>query len=285
VPHGVLRAVTARRPGTIARATAALVLATGVPECGAVVDDATRDEAAADGGARASAASWTLAWDRSGVTPAEGGGWDVETDRGYRVHLAAGAIVLHSVSLGVCPGDAGAAGGDGGLSSWLTRAIAVRAAAAHEDVDPSTLDIDVEEDLVDPVELGPLHARFAAGRYCRAHWLVARSDAAGGDPFARLSLRVRGTWTRGDRAGSFDLRTGWPEGQLVELAAAGAATATLGGSGSARAVVRVERRLATLFDGVDFAGASDAAILGRAIANVVGTARVTAAFEPDAAAP
>jgi hypothetical protein len=200
-------------------------------------------------GAMVSGSRWRLAWDRDGTVPSSEGGWSVESDRGYRVHLQAGEVIVHSVALGRCGAVAG---------------------AGHADVDASHIDLGIDEDLDAPWDQGPFQVNFDAARYCRVHWLVARAHGDTAAPFQQVSLRLRGRWSRAGEARDFTVATWWPEGQLVELAPSAAV---------ARATITVERKLARLFGGIDFASAADAVIAGRALQNLVGTAVVRVSYD------
>jgi len=306
-----------RRPCTLwARVAAGALALLFAPDC-AVRGDGAADTGGAGGapetgsgdalntpdGVVLSAAVWTLAWDTSGAEFPEAGGLEVETDLGYRVHVDDGRILSHSVSFGPCDaatqarsdGPAGLFGGPategqapgaratGGLG-WAWRLVAsglsVRAAAAHtSDTDPSMIEASLVEDLTSPRET-EVSTGFAASRYCRAHWLLARpmSPTSGPDDveMANRSLYVTGTYERDGKVEPFVIDTWWPEGNLQDLAGVlgeEAFSAARADGGARHAFVTVRRSLGTLFDGIDFEVASKDQVAGRTIDNLAGSVR------------
>jgi hypothetical protein len=219
---------------------------------------------ASDGtGALIRGATWSLTWDTDRITRPEGGGWSVDTDRGYRVHVDSGWLVDYSVSLGLCD-----SGGQGGGGSALGRFFGVRSAYAHEDGNASTIDLQHAEDLTGDLEPHrPWSAAFAAARYCRVHWLAGRGDPRVDSPegidLQGLSLVLAGTWERDGVRHDLAVSTWWPQGYLVDL------DATAPDDGEARiARITVKRSLGTLFDGIDLAIATDEQIAGSILENL-----------------
>lgn len=218
------------------------------------------------------AAVWTLAWDTEGVTFSEEGGLDVETNLGYRVHVASAWILSHSVSFGRCDG---AAGGGAGQQAWWSR-LPVRAAHAHtEDTDPSTIESSWIEDVTRAREV-ELSTAFPAARYCRAHWLLARptdpATGAEGVSMENRSIVVTGTFERGGERVDFGIDTWWPHGSLLDLPdiiGSPEYEVARRDGGARHAFVRVIRHLGTMFDGVDFEVASQDQIDGTVIDNLV----------------
>lgn len=228
--------------------------------------DSPSTEAAVPAGALISAAIWTLAWDTEGVVFPEGGGAEWETDLGYRVRLDQGRILSHSVAFGPC--DA--------ASSDLHFGLSVRAARAHaEGTDPSTIEASWIEDLTAPAT-ATVDTSFAAARYCRSHYLLARPMTAtkgpADVPMEQRSLFVTGTFERGGVKGEIAIDTWWPQGKLVDLdlaMEAGAFDAARASGEAHHAFVTVTRHLGHLFDGVDFEVASEDQVAGLAIDNLV----------------
>lgn len=218
-----------------------------------------------------SAAVWTLAWDDEGVSYPEEGGFDVETDLGYRVHVAEAWILSHSVSFGLCDTAAGTASEQ---ASWW--GFGVRSAHAHvEDTDPSTIEASWIEDLTRAHDV-ELSTSFTAARYCRAHWLLARptdpTTGAEGVSMENRSILVKGTFERGGEAVPFAIDTWWPHGILLDVPGTMEPLAyeSARRDGEARhAFVTVTRHLGRLFDGIDFEAASQDQIDGLTIDNLV----------------
>jgi hypothetical protein len=259
------------RRGRVARWLVAAVCALATPRCGG-----SGAGGASDGGAGLGAtittASWHLAWDTSGVA-SDGATWTVQNDLGYVVALDAGFLVDDAVTLGAC---------DPTSTTALDRFVAIPSARAHDVTDPSSIALLHVEDLVHPSEPRDRWSSFPAARYCRALWLVARTtqplDEPRGVDVVGKSLVANGTWARGDATGSFAVSTWWPHGKLVDLDAAVADRASLAAAdadGRPRAAtITVRRRLASLFDGIDFSTASADEIAGGMLDDLVGTATI-----------
>lgn len=222
-------------------------------------------------GALIRGATWSLTWDTERVIRPAGGGWTVDTDRGYRVHVTSGWLVDYSVSLGLCD-SSGQGGGDAGA---LGRLFGVRPAYAHEDGNASTMDLQHAEDLTgDLTPHRPWSAAFAAARYCRVHWLAGRGDqrldAPEGIDLQGQSLVLAGTWERDGASHDLAVSTWWPQGYLVDFVAAGA------DDGEAKiARITVKRSLGTLFDGIDLATSSDDQVAGLVLENLAAHAEST----------
>jgi hypothetical protein len=231
-----------------------------------------------------SAAVWTLAWDDEGVSYPGRGGFDVETDLGYRVHVASAWILSHSVSLGRCEAPGATAG------SWW--GLPLRSAHAHaEDSEPSTIEASRIEDLT-RAHAFEVATSFAAARYCRAHWLLARpteaTTGAEGVSMANRSVLVKGTFERGGVTAGFTIDTWWPHGILLDLALVTDVFEHEAArrDGEARhAFVTVTRHLGRLFDGIDFEASGQDEIDGRVIDNLVGGADIEVELWSPGAAP
>jgi hypothetical protein len=214
-------------------------------------------------GALIRGATWSLTWDTERVTRDDDGGWSVDTDRGYRVHVTSGWLITYSVSLGLCD-----AGGQGGGGSALGRFFGVRSAFAHEEGNASTMDLQHAEDLTGSLEPHrPWSAAFAAARYCKVHWLAGRADPRVDSPVGvdlqGQSLVLAGTWERDGARHDLAVSTWWPQGTLVDLDAAAP------DDGEARiAQITVKRSLGSLFDGIDLASATDEQVAGTVLENL-----------------
>ncbi len=231
--------------------------------CGCVAAD---EGVAPEGGQSAiSSATWTLGWDREGTTRTKAGR-TFETDLGYRVDLSEGFAISYSVTLVPCTMDVVATG-----PRWI------RPALAHhgEFQDGSEYFMQRVEDFVDPLE-ARYEAAFDAADYCGVHWAIARPDAdivgQEGAPDERISLRLRGTWSRGDEGGELDYTTDWPDGRSFlfgdELPQPDVSSGHLD--------VRFERRLGQAFDGIELADEIEGGVLWAVLENLVGNVDVTA---------
>lgn len=237
------------------------------------LDDTDPLTGAESAGVVLSAAVWTFTVDTEGARLSEGRRAEIETDLGYRVTLHTARILSHNVSLTLCDPAAAGSGGGAGQASF---GLPIRAARAHtEDADPSLVEVSLVEDLLapTPTEAG---SSFPAGRYCRAHWLVARplapTHGPADIPMEGRSLHLAGTFRRDGRARPFTIDTWWPTGLLVDLETATSAASFEAARRDGRprhAFLTITRHLATLFDGIDFDVATDDQIAGATLDNLV----------------
>lgn len=222
-----------------------------------------------DGGAPPpSTVTFHLAWDLTGVTVEDDGAWSVVTDRDLTVRIERAWLVFYQASLVPCA----SVEPQGSLGDDLLWLLGVGVAhAGHDDpgMDPSTWPTPTVEWLVPPAPrtFGP--RAVPDQTYCRAHYLVGRSDEGTAElPDAvdldRLTLWFEGTWQApGGAPTPFVLRTALANGRLSGLYPPGA----FGDADAARRVevgpaaveITFRRALGTVFDGVDFAvGGEDA---------------------------
>ena len=240
--------------------------------------------AGCDAGSRVHEVRYRLDWTWGRAHAASGnGGWDVVTDRGYRVHVARGWLTSYSVELVECPRTPPPPATAllwGALAAFTVRP----AYAAHEvgTPNPAAINTPHVESLDQPVatEVGAVMLRPQA--YCQAHYLIARaSRAAQGLPAAvdmvDASLYLEGTY-QAPAAGNavpFTVRTPVANGVQSDLFPPdryGDETAALRvDTGSEGAVVVVRRNLATLFDGIDFATADERRIGRQVLTNLINT--------------
>jgi hypothetical protein len=264
-------------PRSIALIAGALTLLFG-PDCSSGSDTAelhtTEQEPR---GVTLAAATWTRAWDRTGVMPDPDGGFSIDTNLGYRVHVTEGWLAHHSVSFSPCETANTSAEGAG------FRGLPIKTARAHEeDQDPSAIEALLVEDLtsLDDAELGAIS--FPPALYCRAHWLVARSTgeqtAPEGVDMGGSSLRLSGAWSRGGVTEAFAIDTWWPQAILLDIEDAASPEALREAQGDRAirfAFVTLRRPLGRAFDGVDFETATEDQIAGWLLDNLVAGAEVS----------
>lgn len=216
-------------------------------------------------------------WGSTQADPS-GSGWQTVNDRGYRVHLERGYLVDYSMELVECPKEALESGVDS-LWAWLP----ARAAwAGHMPTTPNPAAIHTPhvEALHAPVDFDVGSIQLAAQRYCRIHYLIARSNrSAVGLPedvdMVERSLYVRGTYqaTTAATPRSFELATSAANAVLTELfppgrvGAQGAAIVVDTGRENARVVI--QRQLQSLFDGIDFDTMPPARIERQVLQNLI----------------
>lgn len=225
----------------------------------------------------ASSVEYVLAFDRSGVSELADGGFETVTPEGRTVRLRRGYLVQSSLTLVDCLG----VGGD----AWDELAAALFAPpvarAGHADAsDPS--------EVVAPrfLDLATLEGDLAFGRaampetrYCRVHQLVTGSYDASGieggvpegvDPILTTLVLEGEHRTESAAWAPFALSSTLASGALHDLP-----DVLEGGLDGSHAVVRVERDLARMFDGVDFDAEPERAVLR----NLVVDAPVTVSVE------
>jgi hypothetical protein len=208
---------------------------------------------------------WVLSWDLEGTERVEEGR-QLTTDQGYVVTLTSGVAVSFAVTLDPC---------EEVTVTWLD-AVGIGTAHAHhgEFADPSLLELQIGEDLIDPLT-STFATRFEEARYCGVHWSIARPDPRrqgwAGNPKARSSLVLRGGWVRGDESGVFAWETEWPDGQGREFGVDVSIPATSDGP----IQVELERDLAGLLDGIDLAVATDNQATWAVLENLVGGYRAS----------
>lgn len=268
-----------RLPRSFSVIAGALALLFG-PDCSSASDTAEliQDTGAVEArGVTLTAATWKRVWDRTGVTPDPDGGFSVDTDLGYRVHVTEGWLAHHSVSLSPC--DAAKSNAEE-ARFW---GFSIKSAFAHEEnQDPSSIEAMVVEDLtrLDDAELGA--SSFPPALYCRAHWLVARSTgeqtAPEGVDMGGSSLRLSGAWSRGGVTEAFAIDTWWPQAILLDIEDAASPEALREAQGDRAirfAFVTLRRPLGRAFDGVDFETATEDQIAGWLLDNLVAGAEVS----------
>lgn len=205
------------------------------------------------------AASWV--WGDA-VAHADGG-WSVTNDLGYTVTVERGYVVDFSTQLIACE-HSHAWGG----IAWLEKLVGVavvQAGHSSGDVDPAALTTATAEPIHSPAlrELGTVTVNEPD--YCEGHYLVARAD---GDTLNLpddldlhgMSLTIEGTYQRADMDApvTFTAQTALANGAITTLS-----RVDLAGFRDVHVeisdepvYVTIQRRLDTLFDGVDFAAMS-----------------------------
>jgi hypothetical protein len=198
--------------------------------------------------------AYVAAWDTSGVTFDAAGGWTTVSDLGYDVHVERGYVVTYSATMNACDHATG-------LLDWAASVFAPhRASAGHDTLgpDPAAVQPIVVASLTSPEtsELGTVTVHEFS--YCQGHALSARA-AAGDTAMAGLTLWIEGTYRApGSTAETpFVLLTADAYGGLYDLT--GASGMPVHAVVGRPIRVTIERRLATLFDGVDFLHSPDAA--------------------------
>lgn len=225
------------------------------------------------------AVSYRLEWSSEGAAIEPGGsGWETTTDRGYRVHVERGYLVDYSMELVECPKEVRESDADS-LWAWF----AERAAwAGHMPTTPNPAAIHTPhiEALHAPTnfEVGAL--LLAPQRYCRVHYLIARSNrSAVGLPddvdMVERSLYVRGTYQAATTAAPsrFELGTSAANAVLTELFPPGRfgdhGAAFVVDTGRENARVVIHRTLKSLFDGVEFDTMPKARIERQVLQNLI----------------
>jgi hypothetical protein len=189
--------------------------------------------------------TYRLTWATDDVTPsADGSGWEVTNDRGYRIRVTRGWVTSYSMELVECPKTA-------------RNPFFVDAAWAGHNAgtpNPAAIKPMQVESLMDPAPRDVGTVTLAPQAYCQVHYLVARAghDSPGLPKeldMVDVALHVEGTYRAPDAASeaAFTIHTASAYGQLF-------ATPPPVDPGRGALLVEIRRRRSRLFDGVDFAG-------------------------------
>ncbi len=212
---------------------------------------------------------YTLGWDWERAKRSEGGGWEVQTDLGYLVHVTSGRLVTRNLELVPCH----ALPPEPPNAAWLRWIKPQPVLAGHSSMVPneSKISRSYEEDLANPGTTFIESRIVTDPEYCKAHYLIARPTGSGpGTP----ALEVSGTWKRTGASGetAFRIRSSAAYGQFLDLSSA------TGDRLVRRAIVgginmTLQRSLGSMFDGFDFKsappGASDSRLVRRLVAGTV----------------
>lgn len=197
--------------------------------------------------------SYELAWGADEVALGNQG-WQTTNDLGYAVEVTSGYLVTMSVELVACPDEA-TSDPFATVTDGLRLALAPRQAFAGHSLggeEPTHWVINQSDSLIDLKELSVATALEADATYCSVHVLFAQAvestlDLPDSPDMAGVTLYLAGTATHPDGVEApFEVATGLANGVLVELADPLPGDATV--------LVRVERDLQALVDGIDFAG-------------------------------
>jgi hypothetical protein len=222
-----------------------------------------------------SAATWTLDWNTEGVQFDPTGGFSLETNLGYRLHINAGQVVLHRVALIPCPTNP--------ADTQAFFPLSIASAHAHEeDSDPSSMEALKIADVVQPKLLEVGANAFAPGRYCQVYWLVARgmegAVGAGGLDMSNRSIYFEGTWERNGESGSLLIDTWWPAGIILDLESITEPemyTTAAAESSVHFTWIGIELPLGRIFDDIEFGVDSEAIVTDSILDNIIAEAAMT----------
>ena len=192
---------------------------------------------------------YELTWATDGVERDADGGWTVRNDLGYRVHVGRGWVTSYSTELVECPKEA---------SGWSLFAGTAFAGHLAGTPNPAAVKPMRVESLTQPADGEAGVVTLAPQPYCQLHYLVARAGHDSPGLPAELdmvdtTLHVDGSYRAPHAATdtAFTIHTASAYGQLFPLRVD---TGREGGD------VVLRRRLASTFDGVDFARMPEKAI-------------------------
>jgi hypothetical protein len=237
-----------------------------------------------EGAARGHYVVYELAWDTEGVEfGARGKGWAVTNDLGYRVELLEGYLSSYSIAFLPCDNDPAAKGPPASGRLWeLLGAATAYAAPSAVAFNPAMLLPGHIENLAKPRLRTTETRRPPPTRFCRVHYLVARAERdAVSLPFTHQMVDVS-LFVRGYRQSVHDAE---PVAFSIETKAANGVAQqvalTAGGEGveidtaRSNATATVTRKLATLFDGVDFAAMTDKQVSRELLNRVIEGTEIT----------
>ena len=191
--------------------------------------------------------SWEDTVSQTGET-----GFAVESDLGFLVRVESGALISHTLQLVPCESPSP----DSGLLGRLRRQVLPSAWASDSSAhDPSASPEPVAEGLGEPQEstLGPVVLEESI--YCQLHYLVAPSEFGG----TSLTLEAQVETAEGSLPLSISTPTAWAEmwplGEVVPTDP----------EEPIHLEIQAARRLASLFDGIDFSASLEEEDMARAI--------------------
>ena len=191
-----------------------------------------------------------------------------ENDLGYSIQIVKGAVSNYSIQLVPCEQESLVQS----IGNWLISP----AFAGHSSIedDPSLLNSHYVESLPSEVSVDAGSVQVDSGRYCHAHYLVAKAP--------NDALGLPADWNMIDKSVYFELNYRAPEsdewvamtvetklafGELLEIEPIDMATQG--------AHIVVTRSLFSLFDGIDFEQQSSIEIPWRVLENLVTKAVVS----------
>ena len=209
--------------------------------------------------------TYTFAWDWENAEPHADGGWLVENDLGYRIHVETGYVVSYSLQMLPCEQ---ASTEQSSLWQPVQDLLGVQTAyAGHggDEFDPSHMREPMIEDLASPSAVQLDAITVPQQHYCTAHYLIARathavSNLPSGVDLVGASIYFSGTYITADSVEPmpFVLQTGLANGVIATFVDYNTDTIiTQAIAGTTPLNVTVQRHLDTLFDGVDFGNMAD----------------------------
>ncbi len=225
---------------------------------------------------------YQLDWVQDGVArSADGAGWEVTNDLGYRVHLTRGYLTSYSMELVECP-KAASPTPLAAIERLPWPAIIGIAWAGHLSGTPNPAAIHPMqvESLTAPAARAVGSVLLQPQPYCQLHYLVARAghDSPGLPSdldMVDATLHVEGTYRApgSPTAAPFMLHTPAANGGLFDHTASGAALHVDTGRAAVRVTVR--RHLGKIFDGVDFTKMSTRMVAGQILKSLIDHVEVT----------
>ncbi len=217
--------------------------------------------------------TWVLAWATDGVVLHDNG-WSTTNSSGTTFTVERGWLSSYSAEFVPCvlsedeeqeefeasPVWAG--------RNLLERALGISLARADHgvDPDPSAFRGPIVEDIGDLTvsRSGPLSVEPTT--YCGLHYLVAQEGSNNAQSGA--TLRLEGTWLKGEQGGSLDVAGAYNYGALLELNELSASSFGPG------AVVVLRRSPALLFEGVDPTEMSPSELAWKVTENIVTSSKI-----------
>ena len=198
--------------------------------------------------------TYQLSWDTDGVTFTDES-WQVENDLGYVVNVERGYVVSYSATANDCPHRHGLLAN---LLGFITPATAF---AGHStEHDPAQITPSYNESLtaLETITLDTVTVNEPS--YCEGHYLIAATDTNSAtlpddvDMYA-TSLYIEGEYTapNGDTSIPFTIDSSLAWGALQTLTTDQSDGAYHVEIGDTPVLLNIERQLATMFDGLDFA--------------------------------
>jgi len=199
----------------------------------------------------------------------DGKGWEVESNIGYRVRVTSGYLANHSAELNTCEPTTAPA------QSWLNMMTLPAAYAGHtsSSLNPAAITKGYVESLATPVGIDFGKVELSGQRYCRAHYLIARADAAAralptDTDMVGASLYVEGAYQKQVESvwTPFKIRTPMANGVVASLHELDV--------DRTNANVIIIRELGSFFDNVDFSSNDERRMAWQILKNVIASTKI-----------
>ena len=249
---------------------AALLVCTG---CDGTSGTTPATSPAANEGVEIAGLTWVLAWDTDGVVLHDNG-WSTTNSDGTTFTVDSGELSSYSAELVPCvPSVDEEQLGFETSPVWarrnlLERAFGISLARADHgvDTDPSALREPIVEDVGRLTASRSTPLLISPTTYCGVHYLVAQEGS--GNSQNGVTLRLEGTWSKGEQSGTLDVASRFNYGALLDLDELSAS------SFGPEAMVVLRRSPRLLFEGINPTEMSPSGLAWEVTENIVTSSKI-----------